>query len=126
MIGCNKSGESSDYDSVIEVAKEKGIAEISKEVQQPDWYQCRLDNSLGKSERERCISQLIESPTGGIAPGTGLLFGTPWNEANRQDSTSRDEKNFTHSGNSELRIALRLTQLRHSQCNRLGRLVFWG
>jgi hypothetical protein len=37
MIGCNESGESSDYDSVIEVAKEKGIAEISKEVQQPDW-----------------------------------------------------------------------------------------
>jgi hypothetical protein len=34
---CNESGESSDYDSVIEIAKEKGIAEISKEVQQPGW-----------------------------------------------------------------------------------------
>jgi hypothetical protein len=27
--------KSSDYDSVIEVVKEKGIAKISKEVQQP-------------------------------------------------------------------------------------------
>jgi len=33
MIKCNECGEFNDYDSVIEVAKEKGIAEISEEVQ---------------------------------------------------------------------------------------------
>lgn len=33
MIECNECGESNDCDSVIEVAKEKGIAEISEEVQ---------------------------------------------------------------------------------------------
>ena len=33
MIECCKCGESNDYDSVIEVAKEKGIAEVSEEIQ---------------------------------------------------------------------------------------------
>ena len=33
MIKCNECGEFNDYDSVIEVAKEKGIGEMSEEVQ---------------------------------------------------------------------------------------------
>ncbi len=32
MIECSECGEFNDYDSVIEVAKEKGITELSKEV----------------------------------------------------------------------------------------------
>ncbi|WP_157679902.1 hypothetical protein [Nitrosococcus watsonii] len=33
VIECNECGESNDYDSVVEVAKEKGVEEVSEEIQ---------------------------------------------------------------------------------------------
>ncbi len=42
LIKCNECGEENDFDSVLEVAKEKGLEQVTADVE------AELENSLGK------------------------------------------------------------------------------